>query len=217
MAVSVYIADDHAVVRDGLRALLEANPDIKVVGDAANGRLAVSQVQALQPDVVLMDISMPELNGIDATRQILQSSPQTRVIILSILGTPEHVFRALQAGARGYLLKESAGREVMEAVLSVHTGQTYLSQPITDTLISDYLLQRGQGREKGPLERLSQREREILLLVVQGRSSADIGASLHLSPKTVESYRSRMMQKLGVSDLASLIKFAIQQGLISLD
>jgi DNA-binding NarL/FixJ family response regulator len=217
MEISVLIADDHAVVRDGLRALLEANPDIRVVGEAANGHEAVSLVQSLLPDVVIMDISMPGQNGISATRQILEISPRTRVIILSMLGTPEHVYRALEAGAGGYLLKESAGREVMDAVLAVYAGEIYLSQPVTKTLIGDYLRQREQLDEESPLARLSPREREILQLVVDGRSSAEIGEKLHLSPKTVESYRSRMMQKLGINDIPSLVKFAIREGLISLD
>ena len=214
MKISVFIADDHAVVRDGLRALLEANPDISVIGDAANGSQAVSQVQDLHPDIVIMDISMPELNGINATQQILAASPGARVIILSMLGTPEHVYRALQAGASGYLLKESAGREVMEAVLAVHAGETYLSQPVQNTLISDYLQQRETTEKMDPLGRLSQREREIFSLVIDGLSSSEIAERLSLSPKTVESYRSRMMQKLGVSDLPELIKFAMRAVLI---
>lgn len=215
MKISVLIADDHAVVRDGLRALLEANPDIVVVGDAAEGRQAISQVQSLHPDVVIMDISMPELDGIRATQQILELSPQVRVIILSMFGTPEHVHRALQAGARGYLLKESAGREVMDAVLAVYAGEFYLTQPITQTLIADYLQYRGLAQTDSPLERLSQREREILQLVLEGKTSAEIADFLFLSPKTVESYRSRMMHKLGVPDLLSLVKFAVEEGLLS--
>src|SRR5512136_2827058 len=131
MTISVVIADDHTIVRDGLRALLEANPEIKVVGDAANGRQVVTQVKELQPDVVIMDISMPEQNGIDATRQILEARPEVGIIILSMLGTADHVFHALQAGVRGYLLKESAGREVMQAVEAVYGGEMYFSRPIT--------------------------------------------------------------------------------------
>ena len=217
MKVKVYIADDHTIVRDGLCALLEARPEISVVGCGATGRQAVSQVRELHPDVVLMDISMPELNGIDATRQILELYPEVGVIILSMLGNSEHVFRALQAGAKGYLLKESAGREVIEAVLAVSSGQRYFSQPVTDILVAGYLQQRLEASEKSPVEKLSQREREILYLVVDGKSSAEIGEILHLSPKTVESYRSRMMHKLEVADLPALIRFAIQQGLIPLD
>jgi DNA-binding NarL/FixJ family response regulator len=130
VAINVVLADDHAIVRDGLRALLEANPEIKVVGDASNGRQVLEEVNQLQPDVVIMDISMPGLSGIDATREMLKEHPDVRVIILSMLGTADHVFHALQAGARGYLLKESAGREVMEAVLSVYAGEMYFSRPI---------------------------------------------------------------------------------------
>ncbi len=217
MTVKVLIADDHAVVRDGLRALLEAHPEITVVGDASDGRQAMSQVFSLSPDVVIMDISMPDLNGIEATRQLIERSPQLKIIILSILGTSEHVFRALQAGARGYLLKESAGREVVEAVLAVAEGKRYLSQPIAETLVADYVRQRELAAEKSPLELLSAREREILKLVLEGKSSAEIGKQLFLSAKTVETYRSRMMRKLGVSDLPGLVKFAIQHGLISLN
>jgi DNA-binding NarL/FixJ family response regulator len=213
MKISVFLADDHAIVRDGLRALLEANPDIAVIGDAADGRQAVNRVQSLSPDVVIMDISMPNLNGIEATEQILGLHPETKVIILSMLGDPEHVFRALQAGARGYLLKESAGREVMEAVLAVQSGQIYLSQPIMNTVVADYVQQRSAAVKKDPLESLSQREREVLQLVVEGKTSVEIGEILCLSPKTVESYRSRLMHKLGVTDLPHLIRFAIQAGL----
>jgi DNA-binding NarL/FixJ family response regulator len=159
---------------------------------------------------------MPELNGIDATRQILASYPAVRVIILSMLGTADHVFHALQAGARGYLLKESAGREVMEAVQSVYAGGMYFSRPITHTIIDDYMQARVDS-QSASLESLSLRESEILCLVVEGKTSAEIGKSLNLSPKTIESYRSRMMQKLGISDMPELIKFAIKHGLISLD
>lgn len=215
MAIRVYIADDHAVVRDGLRALLEANPRIKVVGDAPNGKQAVVEVRSLHPDVAILDISMPELDGITAAQQILETSPEVRVIILSMLGTAEHVYRALQAGVRGYLLKESAGREVVEAVLAVQAGNIYLSQSIQAVLASDYVQQRGKTEAKDPLEGLSQREREILRLVVGGKSSSEIAAMLFLSPKTVESYRSRMMHKLGVADTGELIKFAMRAGLIS--
>ncbi len=216
MAINVVLADDHAIVRDGLRALLEANPEIKVVGDASNGRQVLEEVNQLQPDVVIMDISMPGLSGIDATREMLKEHPDVRVIILSMLGTADHVFHALQAGARGYLLKESAGREVMEAVLSVYAGEMYFSRPITNVMINDYVQARAETQDDS-LDSLSARENEILCMVVEGKTSAQIGKSLNLSPKTVESYRSRMMQKLGISDLPELIKFAIKHGLISLD
>jgi DNA-binding NarL/FixJ family response regulator len=216
MSIKVVLADDHAIVRDGLRALLEAKPGISVVGDASDGKQVLSQVNELQPDIVVMDILMPELNGIEATKRILESSPQVRVIILSMLGTADHVFRALQAGVRGFLLKESAGREVVDAVEAVYSGDMYFSRPITNTLVNDYMQMR-QETDADTIEKLSLRENEILCLVVEGKTSAEIGRDLHLSPKTVESYRSRIMQKLGVSDLSELIKYAIKHGLISLD
>jgi DNA-binding NarL/FixJ family response regulator len=216
MTIKVVLADDHTIVRDGLRALLEANTEIKVVGDAATGRQVVDKVDELTPDIVIMDISMPELNGIEATQKILGVHPEVKVIILSMLGTADNVFHALEAGARGYLLKESAGRDVMEAVQMVAKGEMYYSQPITQTMVNDYMRAREES-QADPLESLSMRENEILCMVVEGKTSAEIGQSLHLSPKTVDSYRSRMMQKLGLSDMPELIKFAIKHGLISLD
>jgi DNA-binding NarL/FixJ family response regulator len=217
MSITVFLADDHAVVRDGLRFLLEAQPDIKVIGDAANGREAVRRVTQLCPDVVVMDIAMPEMNGIEAARKIVQDCPSAQVIILSMHSTTEHVFRALQAGARGYLLKESAGIEVVQAVRAVHTKQRYLSRKISDRLIDDYVRQRQAAETKSPLALLSPREREVLQLVVEGKSSAEVANILSLSPKTIETYRGRLMQKLGISDLPGLVKFAIQHGLIPLE
>jgi RNA polymerase sigma factor (sigma-70 family) len=216
MSITVFIADDHAVVRDGLRLLLENQDDIKVVGEAANGRDAVRQVVQLCPDVAIVDIAMPELNGIEATQKICESCPSTRVIILSMHSTTEHIFRALQSGASGYLLKESAGIEVVNAIRVVHDDHRYLSKKISEKGIETYMSQREKGELKSPLARLSQREREILQLVVEGKSSAEIADILSLSPKTIETYRSRLMTKLGVSNLTSLIKFAIQHGLTPL-
>ena len=217
MSIAVFLADDHAVVRDGLRYLLEAQPDIKVVGDAANGRQTLQLVERLRPDVAIMDIAMPELNGIEATRRIRTDCPSTQVIILSIYSTEEHVSRALQAGARGYVLKESAGIEVVNAVRAVHSGHHYLSQKLSDQLIDDYLHQIKVSGKKSPLGRLSPREKEVLQLVVEGKSSAEIAAALSLSVKTVETYRSRIFQKLDIDDLPGLVKFAIQHGLTPLD
>ena len=217
LAITVFLADDHAVVRDGLRVLLEAQPDISVIGDAANGRETVRLVAQLCPDIVVMDIAMPELNGIEATQQIYEVCPSAQVIILSIHSTTEHIFRALQAGARGYLLKESAGIEVVNAVRAVHAGHRYLSQKISDRLIDDYVHQRQAAEAKGPLARLSPREREVVQLVVEGKSNAEIAGILSLSLKTVETYRSRLMRKLGFSDLPSLVKFAVQHGLTPLE
>lgn len=217
MTITVFLVDDHAVVRDGLRLLLEAQDNIKVIGDAANGREAVQQVEQLHPDVVVMDIAMPELNGIEATRQIREACPSAQVIVLSMHATTEHIFRALQAGARGYLLKESAGVEVINAVRTVHAGHRYLSQKISDKVVDNYVRQREAAETTIPLARLSPRERQILQLVVEGESSAEIASALSLSRKTVETYRSRLMRKLGISDLPSLVKFAIRQGLTSLE
>ncbi|MBC8446547.1 MAG: response regulator transcription factor [Chloroflexi bacterium] len=217
MSITVFLADDHAVVRDGLRVLLEAQSDISVIGDAANGRAAVHLVAQLCPDVVIMDIAMPDLNGIEAARKISEVCPSTQVIILSMHSTTEHIFRALQAGARGYLLKESAGIEVVNAVRAVHAGHRYLSQKISDWLIDDYVRQGQAVEAKSPLARLSPREREVVQLVVEGKSNAEIAGILSLSLKTVETYRSRLMHKLGISDLPGLVRFAIQHGLTPLE
>lgn len=217
MSINVFLADDHAVVRDGLRFLLEAEGDIKVVGDAANGRDAVRLVSELHPDIVILDIAMPELNGIEAAKQIREAAPSVQIIMLSMYSSAEHVFRALQAGARGYLLKESGGTDVVQAVRTVIAGRRYLSQEISEGMIDDYILQRSVVEAESPLARLSAREREILQLVVEGKSSPEIAEALFLSPKTVGTYRSRLMQKLGVNDLPGLIKFAILHGLTPLE
>lgn len=217
MSITIFLADDHAVVRDGLGFLLDAQPDMTLIGTAANGREAVQAVSKTCPNVVLMDITMPHLNGIDATFQISRNCPATQVIILSMHANVEHIVTALQAGARGYLLKESAGSEVITAVRSVHAGQRYLSQKISDTVIDDYLHQHYGTPETKPLATLSSREREVLQLVVEGKSSAEIAKSLSLSPKTVETYRSRLMQKLNINDLPSLVRFAIQHGLTPME
>jgi DNA-binding NarL/FixJ family response regulator len=217
MEITILLADDHAVVRDGLRALLEGQPDLKVVADAATGREVVHQVTRHCPEVILMDIAMPDLNGIEAMRQIKQICPATQVIILSMHATAEHAYRALQAGARGYVLKESAGVEVINAIRAVSAGQRYLSQKILDVMIKNYGFPGQIAEARNLLDRLTSREREILQLVVEGKSSAEIAEILSLSPHTVDTYRSRLMQKLGVTDLVGLVKFSIQQGLIALD
>jgi len=217
VSITVLLADDHAVLRDGLRVMLEAETDIEVIGDAADGREAVQRAAQLCPDVVVMDIAMPELNGIEAAREIGSLCPSSEIVILSMHSTSEHIFRALQAGARGYLLKESAGAEVVRAVRAVHAGRRYLSERISDGLVDDYVRARQAAEAKTPLTRLSPRESEVLQLVVEGKSSADIAEILCLSPKTVETYRSRLMSKLGIHDLPSLVKFAIQHGLTSLE
>jgi len=206
------LADDHAVVRDGLRALLEGGNDLQVVGVAGNGREAVSEALRLRPDIVIMDIAMPELDGVEATRRIVERSPETRVLILSMYLSAEHIYRALQAGAQGYVLKESAGEEVVDAIRTLRAGKRYLSHRITETVIDDYLR---EGTNVSPLDSLSLRERDVLQLVVEGRTNAAIAQALSLSPKTVETYRARIMKKLKVKDTVELVKFSMRHGLIS--
>ncbi len=212
--IKVFLADDHAIIRDGLKVILEMQPGIEVIGEANNGHEAVDQVCELAPDVVVMDISMPDINGIEATRQITLLCPETKIIIFSMLGNSEHVFQALKAGARGYLLKDSATSNVVDAVLTVASGKRYFSEPITNTLVTNYIQQHDVPQEKSVLDNLSKREQEILPLVLEGKTSVEIGKLLFLSPKSVETYRSRILQKLGVKDKTSLIKLAIQHGLI---
>ncbi len=213
MGIKVFVADDHAVVRDGLRMLLDIQPDLKVIGTAPDGREAVRQVAELQPDVVVMDITMPEMNGIEATHHICEHWPEMKVIILSMHSHTEHIVRALQAGACGYLLKEASGDEVANAVRSVVKGNRFLSQKISDMVIDDYIRRYDSQRTINPLECLSPRERETLQLVVEGKATSEIAEILFLSPKTIETYRCRLMQKLDIHDLPTLVKFAIQQGL----
>jgi DNA-binding NarL/FixJ family response regulator len=212
--IKVLVVDDHGVVRDGLRVLLEAQDDMCVVGVAADGREAMKQVLRLRPNVVVMDIAMPELNGIEATLQMREACPEAEVLILSMHSSTEHIFRALQAGARGYLLKDSAGTEVVEAVRAVRAGRRYLSNKIAATVIDDYIAER---HRVSPLDSLSRRERQVLQLVAEGKSSAATGAILSLSPKTVDTYRSRIMHKLDIADMPALVKFAIQHGVTQLN
>jgi DNA-binding NarL/FixJ family response regulator len=215
--IRVLVADDHAIVREGLGTMLSHQPDMTVVGLATHGREAIRMVDEYQPDVAIMDISMPELNGIDAISQMLPRHPNIKVIVLSIHETKPYVYRALKAGARGYLLKETAGLEVVDAVRAVYGGERYLSQRISD-LVRDVSFRSLDGaKEVSLLEQLSPREREILQLVAEGKTSQEIAERLVLSSKTVDTYRSRLMRKIGVEDMAGLIKFAIQNGVISLE
>jgi DNA-binding NarL/FixJ family response regulator len=213
MKTRVLLADDHALMREGLKALLLETDDIEIVGEAGNGRAAVRAVAELNPDVVLMDISMPDLNGIEALRWIEARHPGARVVMLSMHSNAEHVHQALAAGASGYLLKESAAAEVVAAVRAVQGGRRYLSEAIRH--LEGDTQSRSDGA--GPLDSLSARERQVLQLVVEGRSSAEIARMVHLSPKTVETYRSRLMKKLGVADVTELVKFAVRHGVTSLD
>jgi len=217
MPITVFVADDHAIVREGLVNLLSSQPDIRVVGTAIDGRQAVSEVVKLQPEVVVMDIAMPQMNGIEAAREIRERAPQARVVILSMHSSVEHVHHALAAGAYGYVLKQSVAQEIIDAVRAVRAGRRYLSPVIAEVVAEVIAEGIGRGAGESPLESLSKRERQVLQLVAEGRSSAHIAATLHLSPKTVDTYRSRIMQKLRIGDAAGLIKFAIQHGLTSLE
>jgi DNA-binding NarL/FixJ family response regulator len=213
MTIRIIIADDHGVVAEGLKHVVEAQSDMQVVSLAVDGREAVHQARDLQPDVVLMDLSMPELNGADATRAILERDPKCRVIVLSMYAEREYVRRALKAGAAGYVVKRSAAKEVVDAIRAVHAGQRYLSPRVADVVIDDYA---GDAPDD-LLAKLSQREREVLQLLAEGHTGAQIAERLSLSQKTVETYRARLVEKLGIRDVAGLVRFAIQRGIVSLD
>lgn len=217
MSVRVLLADDHGIVREGLRLLLNAQSDIDVVGEASNGFDAVQAALKLRPDIAIIDIAMPGLNGIEAARQIHEELPEVQTIMLSMYVSNEYIYRALESGARGYVLKEAVGEELIQAVHTVNNGGRHLSPRISDDLIDAYLQQRATVAKDAPLSLLSAREREILPLVAEGCSSVEIGELLSLSSKTVETYRSRLMQKLELESLADLIKFALRHELISIE
>jgi two-component system, NarL family, response regulator NreC len=211
-STKILLVDDHAILRDGLRALLEPSCDLEVVAEAANGREAVEQAHRKCPDVVVMDIGMPELGGIEATRRIRQLCPDSHVLMLSMFQSGEHVFRALQAGAKGYVLKESAGAELIEAIRTVRAGHRYISHRVSANLLDGMV---GADLKIGPLDSLSLRERDVLLQVVEGNTNAAIAKNLSISPKTVETYRARILKKLGIEDTVELVKFAMRHGLIA--
>ena len=211
MSVNILIADDHEIVRKGLAMIIfESLSDMVIVGEAKNGREALAQAEALSPDVIIMDISMPDLNGIEATRMICERLPSVRVIILSMHHTREHVFRAMQAGAWGYLLKESAGLNIIAAVNAVMKGRRYFSEGVEPPAQT----RRGySGSTASPIDSLSPRELEVIQFVVEGKTSAEIAEILKLSPKSIETYRSRLMQKLSIGTISALVKFAILHGI----
>jgi DNA-binding NarL/FixJ family response regulator len=213
MPIRILLADDHAIVREGLRTILEAQGDMNVVGEAGNGRDALDKTVLLRPDVILMDISMPELSGIDATRLILMQVPAAKILVLSTHHSTEYVSRAMQAGARAFIHKESAGCSVVNAVRAVLKGRQYFSEGIAAPN-----LKRSGGpiNNQTPLGSLSKRERETLQLVVEGNTNATIAELLNVSQKSVETYRSRLMVKLDIDNVPALVMFALQHGVITL-
>jgi len=212
--IDVLLLDDHAVVRDGLEALLRAENDIVIVGSFGTAAAAIEAAVRTLPHVALLDIALPEIDGIEVARKIHDLCPATQIVMLSMHASPEHVYQALRAGALGYVLKESAGREVVSAVRSVHAGHRYLSHKISATALDDYVRLRG---DEHPLERLSARERQVLKLIVEGSTSNEVAGLLGLSPKSVDTYRSRLMTKLGIDDLPTLVKFAIRNGVTTVE
>lgn len=217
--ISVLIAEDHTIVREGLRMLLEAEPDITVVGEAENGRVAISLCQKLKPDIVLMDITMPILNGIEATDIIINSVPNTKVIILSMYPDEEYIYKVLDAGASGFLVKKTASGDLLRAVREVNYGRAFFSPEVSKTVLDAYRdATKTKGTEHGytvlKQQQLTSREREILQLIAEGYTSKEIAKQLFISIKTVTSHRQNIIQKLDIHDIAGLTRYAIEKGLI---
>ncbi len=212
----VLLADDHKILRQGLRTLLEQEEDIYIVGEADNGRSSVKLAGELAPDVVIMDVAMPDLNGIDATRRVIEAEPKARVLALSMHSDGRYVKGMLQAGARGYILKDCAAEELTRAIRTVMAGQVYVSPGVTGTIVDDYLRQlSATGVDEAAT--LTHREREVLQLLAEGGSTANIAAELHLSVKTIETHRKHIMDKLGLRSIAELTKYAIREGITTVD
>ncbi|HSV13062.1 MAG TPA: response regulator transcription factor [Tepidisphaeraceae bacterium] len=213
MSIRALLVEDHTLVRSGIRALLEASKQVQVVGEAAEGRQAVDLARQLQPELVLMDIAMPELNGIEAARQIRAMMPDVRVVMLSMYADQQYVFESLKAGANGYVLKGSAFQELMNAITTVMGGKNYISPALSDTVMTDYV-RRAQGEQRDTeLDKISGREREVLQLIAEGKSSAEVAELLHISVRTVDTHRHNIMTKIDVHSIAGLTKFAIRHGL----
>lgn len=208
--IRILLADDHAVVRRGFRLILDGQPGLQVVGEACNGREAVQLATALDPDIVILDVSMPDLNGIEAARRIVEEVPRTRVLALSMHRDGVYVREMLRAGARGYLLKDADDEALIDAVQAVARGDAYISPSVADTVLTDY-----RRHVTNPLDLLSAREREVLQLISEGRTNKDIAQLLGLSVHTVDSHRSRLMEKLNLNSTGELVRFAIRNGLIT--
>jgi DNA-binding NarL/FixJ family response regulator len=210
----VLLGDDHTVLRHGLRKILEDRRDWHVVAEAGNGRDAVREALALTPDVAVLDIGMPLLNGIEATRQIMRRAPSVRVLILSMHSDQVYVTQAIQAGARGYLLKESAGAELLEAITALASGKSYFSHAVAQVVFDDYVKTLTEKGITDPYDALSEREREVLQLVAEGRSSKDIAELLSISPATVETHRAHLLQKLRLHNTVEVVRYATRRGII---
>ncbi len=214
--IRVLIADDHAVVRAGIRLLLESQLDIEVIGEAHNGRDVLTKVQELQPDIVLMDLGMPDINGLEATRRIMSLSlPRpVKVVVLTMHEDEGYFFQAINAGASGYVLKEASPEELFSAVRVVAAGGVFLYPSVARLLLDDYIRRAQSGDEFDRLARLTEREREVLRLIAQGLTYREIGAKLNISPRTVEKYRNVLLEKLNLRDRAELIRYAVRKGLL---
>lgn len=216
MTTTIVLADDHQVVRKGIRALLEMEQDFQVVGEAGDGLEAVQLTLRLRPDVLVLDLMMPGLNGIDVARQVTKQVPQTRVVVLSMYASEDYVLEALRNGASGYVLKDASTLELVQAIRDVVTGRRYLSPPLAERAIDAYVRQT-QESTLDPYETLTDREREVLHLAAEGLTSTEIAERLSLSPRTVETHRSNMMRKLGLRTQTDLVRYAIRRGIITLE
>lgn len=216
MRTKIILADDHKIIREGLRSLIEKQPDMEVIAEAQDGLTTVNLVQKLQPDVVIMDIGMPEMNGIDATTKITTEHKAVKVIALSMHSDRRFVMQMLKAGAAGYLLKDSAFEELVSAIHAVIAKQHYLSQKITDVVVQEYL-QNLPPNESTVFTVLTAREREVLQLIAEGKSTKQIASVLNVSVKTIETHRQQIMEKLDMRSIAQLTKYAIREGLTSLE
>ena len=212
--VRILLADDHTVMRNGLRLLLERQPHLRVVGEAADGRQAVALSESANPDVVVMDIGMPNLNGIEATRQIVSHRPRTAIAIISMHSDESYVIRALKAGARAYLLKDSAEADLLAAVRALTEGKSFFSPAISKILVEDYMRQLESRGAEDTYELLTNREREILQLLAEGRTNKDVANMLNLSLYTVETHRTHILQKLNLHSVPELILYAVRKGII---
>ncbi len=215
MKIRILLADDHRLMSTGLRSLLGKEPDMAVVGEAYDGRMAVRLAEELAPHVVVLDVTMPDLNGIEAARQILKRTPATKVLALSMHCDHRYVSEMLLAGASGYLVKDCALEELAQAIRVVHDGQRYLSPKVTSAVVDEYVRRLGGDRPKA-MSVLTNREREVLQLLAEGRTTKQIARRLHVSPKTIETHRRQLMQKLDLHSVAELTKFAVKEGITSL-